>query len=187
MLAGLRHRFRLNAKATSELGSLAMRGHAKAVGTARPAKRRLGPPITGRRCVFYAVDIGEWINGTKTPLLDEHSTELFQIEDATGSALIDPGRVQLQLQGNRAQGHSSECLAEHRELLKRHGLTMLDEYGELRSLAYRETIIAPGDPICALGSISRRADPGGAASYRQQPQQTGIGSDAETALLPSMG
>lgn len=183
MFAGIRHRFRLNAKATSELGNLGPTGRAKVVGKAAPGKQLLIAPVTGRSCVFYSVEIGEWFNGTKTPLLDEASTEVFRIEDATGHALVDPSLVQSILKKRRARGHSSEALAEHRILLKRNGLTMLDEYGELRSLAYSETIIAPDDTICVLGAVSQRSDPNGAASYREQPRQTVLGADGDTPLL----
>lgn len=185
MLAGLLHRFRLNAKATSELGRLAVRGRVKVVGKARPGKRMLTAPITGRSCVFYSIDVGEWFNGAKTPLLSEHSTELFRIEDDTGSALIDPTIVHAYLRGTRLEGHSSDSESEHRTLLKRHGFTMVDEYGELRSLAYYESIILPNSRICALGEVSRQADPGGVAGYREQPQQSVISGDSEDPLVLS--
>ncbi len=110
------------------------------------------------------------------------STELFRIEDETGGALIDPSNAQCLLRASRVQGHSGDSLSEHRALLSRLGYTMLDDYGELRSLAFVETIIAPDTQICAL---SHQADPSGTASYREQPQQTVISPAGETALLLS--
>ncbi len=183
MLAAFRHRFRLNAKATSTLGSVRANTRVKVIGEALPGKQLLTAPITGRSCVFYSVDIGEWFNGTKTPLLSETSTEMFRIEDDTGSALVDPSFVQPILRESRVRGHSSECLSEHRALLKRHGFTMLDDYGELRSLAYRETVVALNDRICVFGAVSQQPAPSGMASYRQQARQTVLGADRETPLL----
>ncbi|MCP4445826.1 MAG: hypothetical protein GY811_10855 [Myxococcales bacterium] len=185
MFAGLRLRLRHRAKATSELGNLPQRGLVKVVGKVRAGKTLLKAPITGRSCVFYCVDIGEWSNGSKTPLLSEQSKERFHIEDDTGSVLIDPEAAQHQLRSHRERGHSSESLNAHRALLKRHDFTMVDEYGELRSLAYQEYIIPPGASISALGAARRQADPMGTASYREMPQQTVIGGDSTEPLLLS--
>ena len=183
MLAGLRQRFRLNATPASELGSLSLRGRAKVRGAAEPHNALLEAPITGRPCVFYHLDVSEWSNGTKTPLLVQSSHELFRLVDATGSALVDPEEVELGLRSGLVHGHSSMYLAQHRALLKGHGMGMLDDYGELRSLSFRETIIPPGSKICAMGTIRHEADPSGAASYREQPTQIILGSDAEFPLL----
>ena len=184
MLADLRHRFRLRAKATSELGSLDSIGGVKIVGNAQPGTQLLTAPITGRSCVFYSVAIEEWFNGCKTPLLTESSSAMFRIEDGTGEALVNPSRVQAALKASRKRGHSSERLSEHRALLKRHGFTMLDAYGELRSLAYSETIIAPNDRIRIMGSVIRiRSTSNAGAPFREQPQQTVLGSSGEIPLF----
>lgn len=185
MLAAIRHRFRLNAKPPCPLGSLKLRGRAKVVGTVGPGEHLLSAPITGRSCVFYWLWIEEWFNGGKTPLLNEHSKELFRIADATGSAFIDPAQVELNVRGGMQRGHSSEYLDAHRSLLKRHGLGMVDDYGELRSMSFREIIVSPGQGLCALGSIRQEADPTGTASYREQPTRLVLGSDAKFKLLLS--
>ena len=185
MLAGLRNRLRLRAVATSELGSLPPRGRVKVIGKARRGGKLLSAPITGRSCVFYSIDVGEWFNGSKTPLLSERSTEVFDIEDKTGRASIDPSAVRFHLPSYRAQGHSGESLAEHRILLSRHGFTMVDEYGELRSLAYQEYIILPDATICALGQVVHKANPSGSASYREQPQHSVIHGSSRNPLVLS--
>lgn len=185
MLSAIRHRFRLNAKPACQLGSLKVRGRAKVIGSVTPSAQLLRAPITGRSCVFYWLWLEEWFNGSKTPLLEEQSSELFRIEDATGSALVDPARVELNLRGGTQRGHSSEHLEAHRAVLARHGFGMVDEYGELRSMAFREIIVSPGARLCALGSIRQEADPAGTASYREQPTRFVLGSDAEFKLLLS--
>jgi hypothetical protein len=180
---------RLNAQRSSRLGDFSSetraQGRVKVKGKAGPGKHILKAPLSGRSCVFYSVDVGEWFNGTKTPLLEEKSDAAFRIDDSTGTALVDPSGAETYLRQSLVQGHSSDYLSEHRTLLKRHGFGMVDEYGELRSLAFRETIIAPGDTIIALGSIRYEADPNGIASYREQPQQPVLGSEANQPLLLS--
>jgi len=184
MLADIWHRFRLRAKATSELGSLDSIGGVKIVGNAQPGTQLLTAPISGRSCVFYSVAIGEWFNGSKTPLLTESSSAMFRIEDGTGEALVNPARAQSALKASRKRGHSSERLSEHRALLKRHGYTMLDDYRELRSLAYSETIIAPNDRICIMGAVIRLgSNLNDGAPFREQPQQAVLGSNAEFPLF----
>lgn len=180
---------RLNAQRSSRLGDLSSepggRGRTKVKGKAGPGKRILKAPLTGRSCVFYSLEVGEWFNGTKTPLLEEKSDASFRIDDSTGSALIDPTGAETYLRQSLVQGHSSDYLSEHRTLLERHGYGMVDEWGELRSLAFRETIVAPGDTIIALGNVRYEADPKGAAGYREQPQQPVLSSEADHPLLLS--
>ncbi len=109
----------------------------------------------------------------------------FYVDDTTGKITMDPTKVEVFLPETLVHGHSSDYLSEHRTLLKRHGFTMVDDYGELRSLSFRETIIAPGDTITALGAVRFEVDPGGAATYREQPRKRVLGSDATHALLLS--
>lgn len=183
MFARLRNRLRLGSRAATEIGGLPADGRVKVVGKAVPGKQLLTAPITGRSCVFYRVDIGEWFNGTKTPLLSEQSDSTFFVTDATGRALVDPENAEILLRRYRETGHSSTFLEEHRALLARHGYTMLDDYGELRSLAFEEYLIPPDAMICVLGRAGRRADPTGSAGYRQQPQQCAIQADSEGFVL----
>ncbi len=181
MFADLRHRFRLRAKAPSELGSLDSLGRVKIVGNAQPGATLLTAPITGRSCVFYSVAIDEWFNGGKTPLLTESSSALFRIEDGTGEALVNPTKVQALLKASRKRGHSSERLSEHRALLKRHSFTMLDDYR-----AYSETIVAPNARIGILGDVIHlRSNTNGGAPFREQPQQTVLGSSGQLPLIIS--
>lgn len=185
MFAEFRHRLRLKSQRHCSLGELGERGRAKVTGHVRPGTKLLKAPLTGRECVFYALDVAEWLNGTKTPLIEEASTALFHVDDTTGNIAMDPSRVDLVLPSSLVRGHSSDYLAAHRALLKRHGYGMLDEFGELRSLTFHERIIAPGDKITALGSIRYESDPQGSAGYREQPRKHVLGADAKHALLLS--
>jgi hypothetical protein len=176
---------RLKAQRSCALGALRESGQAKVRAEVRPGAEILKSPLTGRECVFYFVDVAEWNNGSKTPLLEEASTTRFRMDDSTGSVLVDPSQAKLLLRARRVRGHSSDYLGQHRTLLRRHGLGMVDDYGELRSLAFCETIVAPGDQITALGSIRFVADPQGMASYREQPQSRILGSEPRLPLLLS--
>ena len=176
---------RLNSQRTCALGELGESGRAKIKAQVHPGGRLLKAPLTGRECVFYDLDVAEWLNGTKTPLLEESSTELFYVDDGTGKVAVDPSRVEISLPSSLVRGHSSEYPEAHRALLKRHGYGMVDWYGELRSLAFRERVVAPGDTITALGSIRYESDPHGSAGYREQPRKRILGADAKHALLLS--
>ena len=176
---------RLRAQRSRALGDLSEKGRAKIKGHVRPGNQLLKAPLTGRDCVFYALDVAEWFNGTKTPLIEEVSKAQFYLDDTTGSIAADPSEVDFVLQSRLVRGHSSDYLGVHRALLKRHGYGMLDEYGELRSLSFHERIIAPGDEITALGSIRYESDPQGAAGYREQPRKRILGADSKHALLLS--
>jgi hypothetical protein len=176
---------RLKAHPSCALRNLGDNGRAKITGQVRPGSRLLQAPLTGRPCVFYSLDVSEWFNGSKTPLLEEASKAIFFVDDSTGKIAIDPVKVEVYLPATLMHGHSSDYLSEHRTLLKRHGFGMLDEYGELRSLTFRETIVAPGHTITALGSVRYESDPTGSASYREQARIRVLGSDAKQPLLLS--
>lgn len=176
---------RLKAQRSRALGDLREAGRAKVTGKVSPGTRLLKAPLTGRECVFYSLDVSEWQNGSKTPLLSETSTSAFYVDDSTGTIAMDPAQADVYLPATMVHGHSSDYLGQHRTLLKRHDYGMVDEYGELRSLAFRETIIAPGDRITALGTVRYEVDPVGTASYREQPQKRVLGADAKQPLLLS--
>ena len=183
MFAELRNRFRMRASATSELATIKDGKRSKFAGCARAISAPLAAPITGRPCVFFAVTIGEWFNGTKTPLLSETSSSQFLLEDDTGSVVVTPDVVETLLKTRRLRGHSSESHKQHKLLLARHGFSMVDEYGELRSLAFEELIIAENDAICVLGSMRTTSDPVGHSAYRTQPTKTTLGADRSGPLV----
>lgn len=162
MFGALRQRVQVGGKATSRVADLAVRQDAKLVGLAQPGTALLTAPITGRSCVFYSVTIGEWFNGTKTPLLRETSSAAFRLADTSAAIFVAPlgSEVEVYLRDSRKRGHSSECLDEHRALLARQGFGMLDDYGERRSLAYEEVIVAPNDKICVLGAAEAISESG---------------------------
>lgn len=185
MLETMRSRFRLNAKRSARISALPVQGHVKVRGTVHPKSVILRSPISGRSCVFYRLELHEWENGTKLPLLIETSDSLFRIDDESGSVLIDPSKVDCNLLRGLMRGHSSDYVEQHREVLRRHNLTTVDLYGERRSLSFSESIIAAGETVSAIGTIRREADPRGAAHYREQPQKIILGADDEYSLLLS--
>ena len=177
---------RLNALRRLAIGDLSNQGRVRVRGKAKPGGALLKAPISGRKCVFYAVEIEEWFNGSKTPLFTKTSTAPFHIEDDTGEILLNPdSRVDIDLRKRMERGHSSECPAQVRSLLKRQGYGMVDEYGELRSLNFHEFIVLPDDAITALGTVGHIIDSDGVVSYREPPSQRVLAADSEHALLLS--
>jgi len=183
MLAGILHRLRLGRLPATSLSSSREKDLVKVRGQAMVGEELLRAPLTGRFCVFYAVEVSEWFNGNKTPLLQASSEARFRLEDQDGNVLVDPRSADLYLPTRRVVGHSSECLSQIRALLKSHNLGMLDHYGELRSLAFRESIIAAKDTITVLGTVRLEAHPKGSAGYRDQPQAKILGSRPGQMIL----
>ncbi len=161
MFASLRQRMRVGTRAANEIASLAPATEVKIVGKVGESATQLSAPITGRNCAFYSVRIGEWFNGAKTPLLEEKSAPAFPLTDASGTTQIVPSAAEAFLRQHRKRGHSSDTRSEHRSLLARDGYGMTDEYGELRSLAYEEFVVLPGDTICVIGTATATTDSAG--------------------------
>lgn len=147
----------------------------------------LRAPITGRPCAFYSVSLREWDNGGLYPLLSEHSTARLSVEDDSGSGWIRPSHLDADLRTGLAQGHSSEYWSAHRELLARHGLSVVDSGGELRSMSWRESILVPGDTIWACGIVDMETSLDGVATTYRQPPRTNVltGSSRVPLLIAS--
>jgi len=137
---------------------------------ARPSQPVLAP-ITKQACAFYFLVIEEWVNGQKHPFLTENSNKHFLLKDGENSVMAKGENAITRIKRNREQGHNSDYPAEIRAVTKRHGFSMVDEYGEGRSLSFTETLILPGDSVLVTGCVISEVDPGGAASYREQPQR----------------
>ncbi len=177
---------RLNAVRPFAVNDLSDKGRVRVRGKASPGGALLKAPLSARSCVFYAVEVSEWLNGSKIPLFTKTSIAPFHLEDDTGKILLNPAdTVEYHLRKRLARGHSSECPEQIRALLRRQGFGMLDEFGELRSLSFRELILVPGDSITAIGTISHIIDAEGAGSYREPPSQRVLGADADHALFLS--
>ena len=139
-------------------------------GLARPSQPVLAP-ITKRPCAFYFLVIEEWVNGQKHHFLTENSNKHFLLKDGGDSVMAKGDNATSRIKRNREQGHISDYPVEVRAIAKRHGFSMVDEYGEGRSLSFTETLILPGDSVLVSGRVISEVDPGGAASYREQPQR----------------
>ncbi len=140
------------------------------VALASPSKPVISP-ITKRNCAFYLLVIEEWVNGQKHPFLTETSNKHFLLKDDGNAVMANGKNASSRIKRNREQGHNSDYPAEIRAVIRRHGFSMIDEYGEGRSLSFTETLILPGDSVLVSGRVTSEVDPGGAASYREQPQR----------------
>ncbi len=184
MFSRFRQRRRIKTLRPTPIGKLGDAGETAVKAKVRQAGALLKSPLTGRSCVFYSVDLSEWQNGTKTPFLHTTSFAPFYLEDDTGRILVDPSnKVDCELRRKRKEGHSSDYPSEMRGLVLRNELGMLDEYGELRSLSFREFIVVPGDTITALGILRYVIDPEGTGSYREPPRERVLGGDSTHRLL----
>lgn len=171
MLKSLLRSFGIKPQPTQGLGDLQLSDEATIRARVALVSNPVLAPITKRPCAFYHLELFEWVNGHKKPFLSESSSSHFVLEDDVTSVMALGSAASTHLKTNRDRGHSSDCLPEIRALSRRHGFSMVDEYGELRSLAYDETLVLPGESILAAGNVSSEVDPGGAASYREQPSR----------------
>jgi hypothetical protein len=146
-------------------------GHAGTlVGHIRPLGEPVIAPMTGRRCVFYAVTFSFHNPG---PTLYTHnrfhivgrrsSAAPFALEDETGRALIEPdGAMVVGFESATTGGSLRQLTETQRQYLNAVGIVPRID------LQFSETILGPDARITVVGAGSREADPDATAekAYR---------------------
>lgn len=149
------------AKRIAELGDDQL---GKVVGRAHGLTETLEAPITGRRCVYFAVTVEERRSTGKShhwrTVIREARGVPFMLEDDSGRALIDAtaARVAADFDGHSRSGTFDDPTPAEKAFLDRHG-----QDGQRwlfnRTLRYREAVIEEGETIAVLGSGTREPDP----------------------------
>jgi hypothetical protein len=128
----------------------------------------LEAPLSGRRCVYYAVRVDSVVAPSRANTLMRHRDAVpFIIEDRGARAVVDPTNARISAEidygGQSALYDANErqrALLASRRALERytHGTT---------GLLYYESIIEAGEQVMVLGAGTREPDPEAAPSaYR---------------------
>ena len=122
----------------------------------------LDGPVSGRRCVYYAVEIHDIrANGSDALLASEQRRVPFVLEDATGRAVVDPthARVSCAFSYQSYSKAAFDADPRQRALLNRFELVHRDWWNTTR-LHYREAVISVDTSITVVGTGVREPDAG---------------------------
>ncbi len=132
-------------------------------------------PVTHDRCSFVETEMREWDNGATYPFTKEKAGS-FQLHDGSGEAWIECDDAKVALRVDE-RGHSDdEEVRDHvSSYVSELGKSMLDQWGSVRSLDWRERRLEPGDHVCVVGVAHHEAHPDGQpSSYRHSPARVVI-------------
>ncbi len=142
--------------------------YGRIVGQADVFETELIAPMSGRRCVYYKVDVQ---NGNDE-VLEETKAVSFVVHDDTGRAVVDPSHATVVLvrDSTTTSGSFVEPTAAQKALLERHGETSDGWIYDLK-LTYREAVIEIGERVTVRGAGVREPDPDGqpTGGYRGGP------------------
>ena len=126
------------------------------VGTARELHRTLTAQLSGRVCLYQVVLVERVGPSGTRELFTERSGVAFTLEDASGSAIIDPARASVALAfDHRQEIRPPEAPSPpQRALLLRHGYR--SDSGE--RLRFAEAVLSVGERITVVGVGHRRHD-----------------------------
>jgi len=141
---------------------------ARISGTVRRYRDLVEAGLTGRECIAYRAEVYGPTETTanRRTLIDEVHGALFVLEDATGSALIDPSDAKVEVQFDAwSNSHTFRRPTPRTDaLLARHGFTK--QTSHWKSLLWcGEGVIHPGDRVTVVGLCVRQGDPD-AGAYR---------------------
>lgn len=149
----LREQYRVR---PSSIARLADGEQGRLIGTARPLHRTLTAPLSGRACLYYVVLARSVESSGERELLTERAGCAFTLDDASGSAIVDPARASVALFfDHREEVHLADAPSPaQRELLVRHG------HSSDRSdqLLFIEAVLSIGERIMVAGAGLRRPD-----------------------------
>ncbi len=138
------------------------------VGTAGTLHRTLTAPLSGRACLYYVVLVKPVESSGAQDLFTERNGIAFTLEDASGSAIIDPTRASVALAFDRGEElrPSDQPSPAQRALLLRH-----DHNFRSSRLRFVEAVLSVGEPITVVGAGVRRPDLASPAEsdYRSAP------------------
>ncbi|MEJ7603243.1 MAG: GIDE domain-containing protein [Kofleriaceae bacterium] len=147
----------------------------RVAGVVRPLDGRvLEAPLSGRSCVYHAIEIHDRRASSERLIATEQRSIPFLLEDATGRAVVDPEHARFLC----AFDHGSQSKAafdadpRQRALLGRFELVHRDWWNTTQ-LRYRESVIAVDEPITVVGMGVREPDPDGPPSIERGYREAG--------------
>jgi len=129
-------------------------------------------PVSQSPCSLFELEMREWENGATYPFSKERKGE-FAVRDESGAAWIDCSGAAVELRVDEMGNSLDDEVADNvTNYVMRLGRTMFDSWGVMRSLEWRERLLAPGDHVCIVGVAEHEAHPDGQpSSYRHSPSR----------------
>ena len=163
---------------------------AKVVGRVRPPGEPLIAPLTGRKCVYWEIEVTEWEGTRARQITRTHDQRDFVIEDGTGRALVATRRSAIAAKIDARWARHDDENARAREALRALGIKAYDGVGAARQLTYSEAVIEVGEQIAASGRCSWESDPDPdpfAGTYRDMPRRLSISAGQGEVVVVSGG
>ncbi len=118
----------------------------RVVGTVRVMGRTLVAPLTGRSCVYYVARVA---NRQGRTVFEQSEGVVFEIEDATGAAMIDAQRAISDLTATRVEAHVWGPEADARRY------AYLAEHHVVDGKVFDEAVVVAGSTIAVFGAGHR--------------------------------
>lgn len=151
-------------------------------------------PFSGRHAVWTRITVQELRSSGRNSywhtLLTEADGRMFMVDDGSGQvARILPAGANVMLDKHNiaSSGTFNDAQPHLEAFLMSRGLKSTSWLGLNKSMRYEEELLAPGDPIYALGPSRRDAGPPVNDGYRMVPSSQlvmfhGVGPDGELLL-----
>jgi len=151
-------------------------------------------PFSGRHAVWTRITVQELRSSGRNSywhtLLTEADGRVFMVDDGSGQmARVMPvgANVMLDKQSIASSGTFNDAQPHLEAFLASRGLKSTSWLGLNKSMRYEEELIAPGDPVYALGPSRREPGPPVNDGYRMVPGSqlvmfTGAGPEGELLL-----
>ena len=151
-------------------------------------------PFSGRHAVWTRITVQELRSSGRNnywhTLLTEADGRVFMVDDGSGQlARVMPAgaNVVLDKQSIASSGTFNDAQPHLEAFLASRGLKSTSWLGLNKSMRYEEELIAPGDPVYALGPSRREPGPPVNDGYRMVPGSVlvmfmGVGPDGELLL-----
>lgn len=151
-------------------------------------------PFSGRHAVWTRITVQELRSSGRRSywhtLVSEVEERIFFIDDGSGQlgrVMPASANVVLDKQSIASSGTFNDAAPHLESFLRARGLQSTSFLGLNKSMRYEEEIIAPGDPVYALGPSRREPGPPVSDGYRMVPSSqlvmfAGMGPDFELLL-----
>ena len=191
-LKNWKRRQRIIATPTSPIAQAPGNGVVEIKGRIHPSEQGLvQTPFSGRHAVWCRVTVQELRSSGRNrywhTILSEVDGRPFMIEDGSGQlARVMPqgANVVLEKQNVASSGTFNDAAPHLEAFLQSRGLKSTSWLGLNKSMRYEEEVLAPGEPVYALGPSRREPGPPVHDGYRMVPGSQlvmfhGMGPDGE--------
>jgi hypothetical protein len=194
-IKNFKRRQRIIATPTSPIAHAPGNGIVEIKGRVQPSEQGMvQTPFSGRYAVWCRVTVQELRSSGRNTywhtILTEIDTRPFMVDDGSGQqARVIPmgANVMLDKQNVASSGTFNDAAPHLEGFLQSRGIKSTSWLGFNKGMRYEEEVLAPGDPLYALGPSRREAGPPIHDGYRMVPGSQlvcfhGMGPDGELLL-----